>query len=188
MALSRIGAMNKIIGYAILAVFITSIVVNVATYVPSVPITMGMTWPLHLFALAACGAMAFWMNRREKAEQGGQKKPFSWIEFARPFPFALRAACVIAGIYAVINFALFFFLMEYGSPAEENGRYVLQNHGKVIRFLSAEEYQRFRAYEVRGFSGHWMLFSILPAAYFLTCGSRKVADQSESSGSEESTL
>jgi hypothetical protein len=58
--------------------------------------------------------------------------------------------------------------MEGGSPSVENGNYYLHNHGQKIRDLSKEEYQRFSAYVVRGFSGHWMLFSIIPAAYFLT--------------------
>ncbi|MGO4703257.1 hypothetical protein [Dyella sp. 2RAB6] len=41
------------------------------------------------------------------------------------------------------------------------------NHGQLIREISATEYAGFKAEEVRGFSGHWMVFYFVPAAYFL---------------------
>ena len=82
-------------------------------------------------------------------------------------PFPLRMACGAAFVYAIINFMLFITLMEGGSPAVSNGNYCLQNHGKKIRDLTKEEYQRFQAYDVRGFSGHWIVFSMIPMTYFL---------------------
>jgi hypothetical protein len=45
-----------------------------------------------------------------------------------------------------------------GSPSEQNGLFVMESHGRITRVLTAEEYHRQRAYLVRGFSGHWMLF------------------------------
>ena len=68
--------------------------------------------------------------------------------------------------YALINFALFFYRSSGGTPEERDGKYVLQNHGTVIRELSADEYERHSAYVVRGFSGHWMVFYLIPALYF----------------------
>jgi hypothetical protein len=68
--------------------------------------------------------------------------------------------------YAVINFALFFVLSEGGVPEERDGKYVLHNHGNVIRELSEEEYERQNAYVLRGFSGHWMVFYLLPLLFF----------------------
>lgn len=83
-------------------------------------------------------------------------------------PQRLGVVCGVVFIYAFINFALFIALMEGGSPTVKNGRYYLDSHGQKIRDITEEEYQRFLAYEVRGFSGHWMLFSIVPMVYFLT--------------------
>ena len=57
-------------------------------------------------------------------------------------------------------------LMEGVSPAEKEGRYYLHSHEKKIQDLDEGEHRRFRAYEVRGFSGHWMLFSVIPMTFF----------------------
>jgi hypothetical protein len=40
-------------------------------------------------------------------------------------------------------------------------------HGKLIREITATQFAAFKANEVRGFSGHWMVFYFVPAAYFL---------------------
>src|SRR5262245_15875300 len=107
--------MNRILGYTALAIFVVSAVVHFSTYIPSVPITLGVTWPLHVLAIAACGAMALTMKSRRSGEEHSRPR-FTWSEIAGPFPFLLRAACFAAGIYAVINFVLFMILMEGGSP------------------------------------------------------------------------
>jgi hypothetical protein len=61
--------------------------------------------------------------------------------------------------YAMINFIVFLFLVKGGSPEQRDGMYVLADHGRVVRQLSESEYHQMQAYVVRGFSGHWMLFS-----------------------------
>ena len=71
-----------------------------------------------------------------------------------------------AGIYAALNFALFNYNSEGGSPDIRDGHYVLHDHGKIIRELSEDEYHIQKAYVARGFSGHWMLFYLMPALYF----------------------
>ena len=68
--------------------------------------------------------------------------------------------------YALINFALFFFLSKGGTPDVRDGKYVLHDHGQVIRELSEDEYELQKAYVVRGFSGHWMAFYLVPALVF----------------------
>ena len=79
--------------------------------------------------------------------------------------------------YALINFALFFFLSKGGVPDVRDGKYVLHNHGQVIRELSEDEYELQKAYVVRGFSGHWMVFYLVPALVFWYRGA---SDQLES--------
>ena len=36
----------------------------------------------------------------------------------------------------------------------------------MIRAITSTEYARFRALEVRGFSGHWLMFSLVPFVFF----------------------
>lgn len=71
-----------------------------------------------------------------------------------------------AMIYAGVNFGLFFHNSKQGQPDIRNGHFVLHDHGTIIRELSAEEYHVQMAYVARGFSGHWMLFFLVPALYF----------------------
>jgi hypothetical protein len=74
-------------------------------------------------------------------------------------PAWLRTLSKLLFAYMFVNFAVFIFMMRGGSPHhEENGKYVLSNHGKVSREISAEDFHRYQGYEVRGFSGHWMGF------------------------------
>lgn len=77
----------------------------------------------------------------------------------------MAAGCFAVVVYTAVNFAVFINLME-GTPEVKNGRYYLHHHGQIIREITEVEYGRFRAYEVRGFSGHWMLFSLLPMVFF----------------------
>ncbi|MFB2917721.1 MULTISPECIES: hypothetical protein [Aerosakkonema] len=83
-----------------------------------------------------------------------------------PMPNWLRLAIYGFFYYAIINFILFFFLSSGGAPDEHNGKYFLKNHGQVIRELTLQEYRQQKAYIIRGFSGHSMLFYLIPAAYF----------------------
>lgn len=70
-------------------------------------------------------------------------------------------------IYMMVNFALFAAATQGGNPAVEAGKYVLKNHGRLIRELSGAEYEALRANELRGISGLWLCFYFVPFAYFL---------------------
>lgn len=84
--------------------------------------------------------------------------------------------CVAVFIYAVINFGLFIQSMQGGSPSIEEGKYVLQNHGHLIREITQAEYVALRANELRGFSGHWLVFYFVPFAYFMFATDKPQAD------------
>jgi hypothetical protein len=172
--------MAKTCGIAALIVLALSVVAHLATFVPAIPITMQLVWPLHLATLAMAAAMVF----SQMTHYRGLPKPPAKGFFADLFaaqkrdkavtskmislvPSPLRAMCMVAVYYAVLNFVLFFLNMQSGSPSIENGKYFLMSHGTVIREITKEEYRRFQAYEVRGFSGHWIAFSIIPMTYFL---------------------
>jgi hypothetical protein len=82
-------------------------------------------------------------------------------------PRSMLIVGILLAVYVPINFILFIARMSDGSPTEVNGRYYLNNHGVHTRELTREEYAQYQAYEVRGFSGHWMVFSFVPFVYFV---------------------
>lgn len=172
--------MAKVWGLAAVAVFVLSAAFHCATFIPALRVWTGFAWPLHLGAMAVFAAMVLSFvaqgRRQRKSPRlsllanwraaNQQNKEFK-SRLLGAVPPWLRVVCCIAFIYTMINFALFASLMEGGTPAICNGKYCLQNHGRLIRNITQEEFNRFRAYQVRGFSGHWMFFSLIPAVYFL---------------------
>lgn len=82
-------------------------------------------------------------------------------------------------VYGLLNFVIFMSLNEGGGPQIRDGKYVLTSHGKLIRELTEEEYHQQRAYVVRGFSGHWMLFASASLTFMM--GAARLRHSSESS-------
>ena len=85
-------------------------------------------------------------------------------ELSALVPPWVAAMALILMIYAVCNFILFMTSGLLGDAKFEDGRYVLMSHGRLVRELTQDEYVKSRAMEVRGFSGHWMLFYFVPFA------------------------
>ena len=67
--------------------------------------------------------------------------------------------------YVLVNGTLEFIRALGGTPDIWDGRFVLHQHGTFVRELSGEEYHIEQAHVLRGFSGHWMIFYLLPALY-----------------------
>lgn len=78
-------------------------------------------------------------------------------------PKWLTIIAIVGFVYANINFILFMG-SQHGTPDIRDGQYILENHGQLIRNLTAEEYHAYKADILRGFSGHWILFYGLAAA------------------------
>lgn len=116
-------------------------------------------WLLHAGIFVVFLPMLFASNRAS-----GRRVTFEQVRAAVPGWVLVAGALLFA--YAMLNFMLFMQAAEGGSPDLRDGGFVLQNHGRVIRQLSAAEYVALRANEVRGFSGHWLVFYFVPFAYF----------------------
>lgn len=92
----------------------------------------------------------------------------TFAEVRKLFPGWVIALGVLIFTYAIINFLLLFILAtQGGSPSIRDGKFILQDHGRLVRELTAVEYTSFKANEVRGFSGHWLAFYFIPFAYFM---------------------
>jgi hypothetical protein len=146
------------------AVFVASLAAHVATFLgidpmETVPGVMGLhflIFPPFIAGIVYC-----------KTAPGGELTG-NQVQAAAPrwLPW-LTGLCFV---YAFVNFGLFMVLSGGGGPKESGGKYYLSSHGRVVRELTEAEYHQQRAYVVRGFSGHWMLFS--SAALLMIVGSR----------------
>jgi hypothetical protein len=160
-------------------IFLVSLVVHLATFVSPPSVSMESMWFIHLAIFVPFGSMVIIASVRQRKNIKNEKMSLMYryinqyvegFEFIkRIFRTVPRPALIIGiilAIYIPINFILFIGRSLEGSPHEDDGRYYLSDHGTYVRELTEEEYIQYQAYEVRGFSGHWMIFSYIPLVYF----------------------
>ncbi len=97
----------------------------------------------------------FLTENKEKTDKEGRVNPMKTLYDESPK--LLLGIVSIMYFYAIINFVIFIMTMN-GSPSNHDGKYILNSHGTIIKELSYEEYKYYRRLEIKGFSGHWMLF------------------------------
>jgi hypothetical protein len=141
--------------------FGASLIVHAVTFLGvDLSQTLPWVWGLHIGIFVVCIPMAF------SARSLGRRGDY-WLKLLALMPRWVLTVIIAFFIYAFVNFGLFLILSEGGVPEELDGKYVLYSHGKVIRELTEEEFHLQQAYVIRGFSGHWMVFYLIPAVYFL---------------------
>jgi len=153
--------MNRTLGVASLIGFATALIVHIAALMGiNVSDNFPAVWGLHVGIFVVFAPFIF-ASRKTL----GPKPTFGQIRAGFPLWLVVMGMCIFA--YALVNFALFMLKTEGGNPSIVDGKFVLMDHGSLIRELTAIEYSTFRANEVRGFSGHWLVFYFVPFAYFI---------------------
>ncbi|HEX9062566.1 MAG TPA: hypothetical protein VF941_20520 [Clostridia bacterium] len=148
--------------FCILAVigFVLSFFAHFSTYFMNPQRNFPFLWILHV-GIFIVGMPAVFVA---KYKNPGSDKRASLFEKVKSASVWIQILCVVFILYTVINFGLFGALTKDGNPDIISGNYVISNHGKIVRVISEDEYEKHRSYEVRGFSGAWMLFYIIFSA------------------------
>jgi hypothetical protein len=124
----------------------------------------GIVYLLHLFCMAMC-FLTFPFSRRMEKLWGRR------TAFARDFGGRKGQRIIhVLFFYAIINFILFLGIAwANGHLRVWRDRQTYYAMGRMgnNREISREEYLRHGVHELRGFSGHWMLFFALPGLFFL---------------------
>ena len=153
--------MDRLIGTAALVGLTCALAVHALTFIPfRIDTDMPQVWLLHLGVFVVFLPLVFAL-RRAYGENLSKAQLYSIL------PRWANTLVILTFAYVFLNFALFIFRTEGGSPEVRDGFYVLQSHGKVIRELSYAEFKLYQAYVLRGFSGHWLVFYLVPTLYFL---------------------
>lgn len=58
---------------------------------------------------------------------------------------------------------LFMYNSRLGTPDFFEGQYILHKHGQLVKILTEQEYHHYKANEIRGFSGLWLVFYSISA-------------------------
>lgn len=78
-----------------------------------------------------------------------------------------RVLVLVAFYYALINFGVFMVRTGGAAVQRRGDGFALVNHGRLVREVTWQEATNHQILVTRGFSGHWMLFYVLPAMYLL---------------------
>ncbi len=160
-ALHRPVFAGYVVGFCALAGFILSLAVHIAAvFGVDASARFPWVWSLHF------GVFLVFIPFVISSRKTFKGKP-SLAEARQLFPGWVLALGAVIFVYVAINFILLILATEGGSPSIMDGRFVLQNHGKWIRDITAAQYNALQASVMRGFSGHWLTFYYLPLAYFL---------------------
>ena len=116
-------------------------------------------WLLHLGLFVVCIPFLFSVMKTARA---GLIR--SWWSV---FPWWAIGVIMAAMIYTGAN-ATFSLVEPYkqGKPEIQNGEFVLVSRDKTIHAISEQEYYLRKNYNIRGFSGHWILFYLIATLYF----------------------
>lgn len=172
--------------------FAVSLIVHASTFFGVDPEAVSpMVWLLHVGIFLAFGP-ALYLNQQEKKEKEKdnenktKKKKQRWTDLFPAAPRWLFAMIGVFFVYGLINFGIFMHLLNEGTPtAKDDGTFVLQDHGTLIRSITEDEFHRHRAYVTRGFSGHWMIFYLVAAAVLVS--SMREQQESQLSASNDDT-
>lgn len=127
-------------------VFIASLAVHVSTFLGIDPMEkFPHVMFFHFLIFPPFIAAVFSLRKTQAAE--------------RHIPHWMKICGGVVGVYAIVTGAFFVILGEGGGPHELNGKFVLMEHGIILRELTRAEFHRQQAYVVRFFSAGWTLFS-----------------------------
>jgi hypothetical protein len=160
---------NLTLALAALFGFLLSLVVHIlALSGMDVSAHWPTVWMLHLGIFVVFIPLVISNSKRL-----GAKPKFA--DFRADLPGWVLWLGVVFVAYSALNFILFILGTQGGSPDLRDGKYLLLNHGKLIRELTKAEYTALKANEVRGFSGHWLVFYYISFAYFMFVKKRSAA-------------
>ncbi len=104
------------------------------------------------------------IHSREGTSTAGKTAYFK--DLLKGIPKPMKALAIGVFIYAGINFMYSVTLLSEGSPVIQDGNLVLLDHGRYVRELSESEFFELKRAGLRAFSGHWLVFFLVPALYF----------------------
>ena len=152
--------MNTLFAWTALTGFILALAAHIAAICGvDVGGRYPFVWGLHFGVFIVFIPIFFSMKRTF-----GAKPTMAQIRDEFPRWVVVLGICMMA--YTLVNFLLFALNTAGGSPSIKDGKYLLLNHGTLIREISESEYRQFMANIARGFSGHWLFFYFFSFAWF----------------------
>ncbi len=92
-----------------------------------------------------------------------------WNDILKAISKKFKIVLIISVIYVFFNFFFSLLVLSEGySPKKIENEFVLESKGNIKRIITEEEYYKYKAYEFRGISGHFVLFQLIGVAMLLS--------------------
>jgi hypothetical protein len=159
-----------------LAIFIASVSVHVLSLIPGTVLPFQRVVWLHgLTMLAFFLMIVHGATLRNRAVRLGRKETEVQPMMERQAGCGVWVIGLTLFVYAMLNFGYFAVTVE-GSATIEDGKYVLKKKSVFIREINEAEYHEHRRHDLRGMSGHWLIFSWVATSYFFVVAPRMRAE------------
>jgi hypothetical protein len=168
--------MNSLLFLLALVLTIVSSLVHIATYILKEynNVFFGV-FIIHILIFVPLSLMVFQKrNGVKNISVRGFINPFELFKAIIPSGNNIvYGIIVICFAYTFISFFLNFKYLTNGIAEIIDGKYVLNNKGEITE-VTREIYNKQKLYEIRLFSGHWIIFSIVPMFYFYFNRNKKI--------------
>ncbi len=143
-----------------LGVFLISSLVHILAIFQITVISRFPVFILHVLTIGVCFIAFFQLRSKE-----GRKLDLAKY-FKEKFSSKLSWVPVVLVLLFIYNFINFFLSYSnyVGSPDVWDGKYILHDHGSLIREITEREYRIERTKEIKMFSSFWVLFSGIGSA------------------------
>ncbi len=145
------------------AILALSLTIHVSTFIMKrYPALYDLVFVLHFITFVPFAIMIVFLRRNAHCST-----PVTFLRDMLPrIKITWIFLVIVLFVYGIGNF-FYHSSRVSGNPMKENGKYILFNHGAVTE-ISELQYHRYKCLYLRIFSGHWLLFSIIPLLYFRT--------------------
>jgi hypothetical protein len=167
---------KRAVGLVALVGLVASIAVHVSTFLGTdVAATMNpaVAIPLHVGLFPPFFATVYALRAELKGADGRELMR----HLRGMVPIWARVLFLVAFYYAIVNFGLFMVRPGGASVQQRQGETILTEHGRVVRKVTPEEAARHEVLVARGFSGHWVVFYLMPTLFFLARKEREAAGE-----------
>lgn len=155
----------SLIGFAIIIIIHLLTFLGIGLFV----MTSQLSIVMFIGAFAVFVSMVFAAMQLNLDYRSPEAHQNNWRKILAPIPIWGQRLITICGVYATINFFLIPIVSPIGpgNVIDRGGKYFLETETKVVRELSMEEYHQHQIYMTRSWSGHLMIFYLLPGLFFL---------------------
>jgi len=155
--------MKNTFSYIAAAGLILSIVVHLLSlFGIDVSGPVPFVWMLHLGIFVVWFPAILELRKNQEIKEIKAKSGINPIKFYstifKGIPKPLMYFMIFILVYATLNFFFFMKFSGGGGPGIQNGKYVIENHGTILKEITESQYFSMKANEIRGFSGVWMVF------------------------------